>query len=412
MRASTILGLAALLKATAALPAANINDSNDGPEGPTITAAPLLPRQASPTAPWVLVDDETRPAKTLTPSYTTKDDGSTELVDAAPHDITASVFTSTYYGKVTTSTGKPPNPSATNKHGEGAFARCFNQDGENRPLCNPEPSSTLYKDSVYYITWDPDFFNKTETRGNGTVEVAVRLDYLNRTKTDDDDEDNGGVVVEKFVKLHETDRVPAEWGFLPLKINKKFIKGSSPHNITLTLMVADKGSSAINETSDAIPLFLEKRKVPEHESSHIEHEDLIIALPITVGVVLFLLIGIFLWNRKTRRIQIGNVMSRARHRVRRGRGYTGRKARKLFNRDAEAGAIRLGDRSQSPPLYEYSDHVVHDPPQRPRRDSDLGSLAGSPVTPTFQHQDTVGSSGNTFRDELRRQDELRKLHRH
>lgn len=149
MRASTVLGLAALFKATIALPATNAEDSNDEP-APTITEAPVLAKRADATALWVSVDDEGRPATTLTPSVTTGDDGSTGMADAAPHDLTASVFTSTYYGIVATSTGDPPNPTATNKHTEGAFSRCYNEDGDNKPLCYPKPSSTLYKDTIYY----------------------------------------------------------------------------------------------------------------------------------------------------------------------------------------------------------------------------------------------------------------------
>lgn len=147
MHAPALLGLAALIRATTAMPAA----ANEEAAAPQITEAPvLLEKRADITAPWVEVDDLKQPVKTHSPSITTKEDGSTEVVDAAPHDLTASVFTNTYYGLVTTSTGSAPLPSATNKDGDGAFARCFNTDGDYAPLCDPVPSSTMYKGTTYY----------------------------------------------------------------------------------------------------------------------------------------------------------------------------------------------------------------------------------------------------------------------
>lgn len=250
------------------------------------------------------------------------------------------------------------------------------------------------------MTWDPDFYNQTDLPGNSTRQVAVRLDYLNRT-TDKSSPDYGDDSKAEFVKLDETDRVPAEWGFLPLKIKGSYLKGSEPHNITLTLMLGLQGSSDLNETSEAIPFVLDYHRPPGDEGHHVENRDLIIALPVTCGSIVILCVAVCLWNRKTRRIQLGNIMSRSRH------GYTGRKARRMFTRGKKNdAAIRL-DEHQSAPLYEYSDHA---PPQMPRRDSDLGSLAGSPITPTFRDQDPAGGN-NAFRDELRRQEEERRFQR-
>ena len=94
------------------------------------------------------------------------EDGTTTVTDGAPHDLTASVFTYTSYGKVSTSTGDIPNPtatrfctrdkavspSATTKHSEGGFPRCYNTDGDDAPHCYPYADSTLYVDNIYYST--------------------------------------------------------------------------------------------------------------------------------------------------------------------------------------------------------------------------------------------------------------------
>lgn len=104
---------------------------------------------AEPTDPWVKVDDDGQPSTTYTPQFTTQA-SSTSLLDAAPHDLTASVYTWTTWAKVTTSTGDPPNPTATGKNGEGSFARCYNPDGENAPFCRPAFNSTLLTGRTYY----------------------------------------------------------------------------------------------------------------------------------------------------------------------------------------------------------------------------------------------------------------------
>ena len=143
-----LLALAATLPAVIAYP--YDGEGYDGEE-PQITARAELEKRVDPTAVWVSVDDEGSPAATYTPSMVTED-GSTSYADAAPHDLTASVFTYTSYGKVSTSTGDIPNPTATNKHSEGSFPRCYNQDGDDAPHCYPYAESTLYVDSIYYST--------------------------------------------------------------------------------------------------------------------------------------------------------------------------------------------------------------------------------------------------------------------
>lgn len=140
MHASTFLGALALCGTAMAIPAATATDK------PT---AALLEKRAEPTAPWVTIDDEGQPVKTVTPSVTTVD-GTTSIVNGAPHDLTASVYTWTTWGVVTTSTGNPPNPTATAKSGEGTFARCSNLDGENAPFCSPYSNSTLLTGRTYY----------------------------------------------------------------------------------------------------------------------------------------------------------------------------------------------------------------------------------------------------------------------
>lgn len=152
MRSSTLFSAASILGAAVAIPAAE--PSSTGPDLSTPT--PLIAKRnppANPTAPWVQINDEGQPQTTYTPSATSVD-GTTSIQDAAPHDLTASVYTETWYGEISTRTGDVPNPQPTGKKSSkaGAFTRCFNLNGQIAPFCNPSENSVLYTDETYYGT--------------------------------------------------------------------------------------------------------------------------------------------------------------------------------------------------------------------------------------------------------------------
>uniref|UniRef100_A0A8H7N7F0 Uncharacterized protein n=1 Tax=Bionectria ochroleuca TaxID=29856 RepID=A0A8H7N7F0_BIOOC len=391
MYTSTSLGVAiALLGTASAFPAV------ENAAAPAITAAPVaLGRRSdsNPSAPWVSVDDEGQPATTYTPHMATDKEGSTYLADAPPPVLTETVIVQNYQGNLYTSTyASPPAPTATNSNKQGGFTRCHNLDGDHAPLCDPSADSTLYKDTTYYVTWDPDYYNKTEDKidANTTVLISLRLDYFNRT-TQDQPEGS-------WTKLTELDKVPAAWGFSLLEVKNDYFQGQSPYNLTVTLM-RHLNNSGVVTSSTAFNLTLERsRPTPQKVKHKIDNQDLIIALPVTFGSIVFLLIGICLWNRKTRRIQIGNIMGR------RARGYQPGvgSARRMFGGRNKDEGIRLQDRSESP-VFEYRDQ----PSSHNRHDSDLGSLVGTPVSTTFKG---ATARSNPFRDEIRRQDEHRGGH--
>jgi hypothetical protein len=335
---------------------------------------------AAPTAVWVTIDDDGQPSTTFTPSYTT-DASTTSLVDPAPHDLTASVYTWVTWGKATTSTGEPPNPTATSSNNEGSFSRCYNMDGEYAPLCRPSLNSTLLTGTTYFVTWDPDFFNTTgeSLHENTTIDISVRIEYLNTTRN-----------VNEWVKLETSDKTrPATHGFWPFKVESKHLKGKSTNQIRLQLLTSRYGSAekVPVEGFDGYPLKVENPGWSDHKPSPApSNRDLIIALPVALGSVALLVLGVCLWNRKTRRISLGNISTRAR------RGYSSHRFRK---------ANGMGLEPVTPEAPDYRDFELPTVPAG-RRDSDLGSLAGSPTTDSFQHQ------GNAFRDEISRQNEQRR----
>ncbi|KAM0260798.1 hypothetical protein ACHAQJ_002564 [Trichoderma viride] len=387
MHAIAILGAAAavLCSSAVAIPTAAPN-----PQWEAIEAlhrrAHLQPR-ADPTAPWVTVGDEGTPVKTVTPKATTVS-GTPTLVDVAPHDITASVFTWTSWGDITTSTGRPPNPTAASKNHDGVFSRCYNKDGEYAPFCTPYENSTLLTGNTYYITWDPDYYNKTSFKTNTTYEITVRLDYLNKTS-------NEWVKLESF----DNDRVPASWGFWPLQVTKGLLKGEKTNNVTITLLVAPQGTNNKN-SSIALPVAFQNPAFPQNSNPQVpKGRTLSIALPLSFGCIVFIVVGIFMWNRKTRRIELGSLISRSRR-----RGYSGRKTRRnIFRSNKDAGSIQLHNADDH-----LSDGDYQDAPIPARRDSEaLGSLAGTPIHESFEQQGISGGHRNAFRDEMTRQNQER-----
>lgn len=132
------LGALALCSAVSALPAVD-----DAPK-PT----PVIVKRVDQNLPWVTIDSLGQPSTTFTPTITTIS-GSTSVVNPAPYELTGTVYTTTDWGIISTSTGEPPNPKATGAHGEGVFQKCENKDPATQPFCRPFVNSTLIVGNTY-----------------------------------------------------------------------------------------------------------------------------------------------------------------------------------------------------------------------------------------------------------------------
>ncbi|KAF9876714.1 hypothetical protein CkaCkLH20_05560 [Colletotrichum karsti] len=388
------LALALLLGGAAAAPA------------PTpAAAAPLVARAdvLAPTAAWVSIAKDGVPT-TVTPVPTTIS-GTSTLASAAPNALTGSVFTITDYRlvKVTTSTGAPPVPTADHKNGQGAFAPCNNKDGDFAPFCDPSKGSVVYTDTTYYVTWDSSVLIK----GNQTdVRVKIKGKEVNGTTV-------GDIV---FNKDTETTQLAAYGYYAWTPTGSLIPKGQSNATVELLMQYTINGVAQKDVTGPQV--LVAKRPTFHPEGAKIpKGAELYIALPTVFGFLIICVIGGCLWNRKTRKIGLGNIMSRSRHGYGVGKSRAqrlGQKVRKSVFRGGKDRGIALRTREISPDGYEYRDHPVehnqHQQQQygvgRPRRDSDaLGSLAGSPTEDRFPDNGVHG--GNAFREEMRRQERER-----
>ncbi|KAL0935035.1 uncharacterized protein CTRU02_209626 [Colletotrichum truncatum] len=366
--------------------------------------APTLVARAdvlAPTAAWISVAKDGVPT-TVTPVPTTIS-GTPTLASAAPNALTGSVFVITDYHlvKVTTSTGSPPVPTAKHKNGEGAFAPCNNTDGDFAPFCDPAKDSVLYTDTTYYVTWDSSALIK----GNQTdVRVKIKGKEVNGTTV-------GEVVFNKDTDSSQL----AAYGYYAWTANSNLIpRGQSNTTIELLMQYTINGVAQKDITGPQV--LVAKRPSFHPEGAKVpKGAELYIALPTVFGFLIICLIGGCLWNRSTRKIGLGNIMSRSRHGYGVGKSRAqrlGQRVRKSVFRGGKDRGIALRTREISPDGYQYHDNPVdqHHDVGRPRRDSDaLGSLAGSPTEDRFhdRFQDTGVQGGNAFRDEMRRQERER-----
>lgn len=138
----------------------------------------LQPRVTDSPQPWVSVGDDGKPT-TVTPVVTTIS-GVATVISGAPNDLTATVFTQTNYGQVTTSTGTAPAPTATATDGAGSFAVCNNKDGANAPWCTPTDGANLYPGTTYYCMFAtpclwaiiPSFYSPSPKQSFGMPRIS------------------------------------------------------------------------------------------------------------------------------------------------------------------------------------------------------------------------------------------------
>ncbi|KAK9802256.1 hypothetical protein SCARD494_00189 [Seiridium cardinale] len=349
--------------------------------------------------PWVSVD-ESGTGHTVTP-YVTTIDGAATTVSGAPNQITGSVFTQTNYGQVTTSTGTAPMPTATTTNGTGSFPVCSNKDGINAPWCLPSDGANLYPGTTYYFTWDSSYFAANTT-------IMIQGNYFNQS--------TGVITSQAF----QSDKMVASWGFWSLTVDSSLMQGKSGKNISVQI-------TGVNTSTSTNSLFVKGPTIlvtntPVYHQTAAKLPDgaaLYIGLPSILGFVILCVAGTCIWNRKHRKINIGNIMSRTRHGH--GLGSAGRRmglGKRRREKEA-AERVQLMERE----VAANGGQVYRDEPRSTyidiaRRDSDaLGSLAGTPTEERrmdYQHSGTrdagdrpAGGDRNLFRDELRRQDQGR-----
>lgn len=151
------------------------------------------------------------------------------------------------------------------------------------------------------VTWDINYLS------DKNLSVLIQGDYVNAT--------GGG---EQAFQSSSVDNVMGSYSWT---IDKSMLQSKSSNNVTLFFFPVNP--SADEPVRIPGPTVMVTNRPPEYyRQSQVlpTTKDLYIALPCIFVFILLCLFGGALWNRKTRRIGLGNVMGRR-------RGYGGGKSR-------------------------------------------------------------------------------------
>ncbi|PNH48057.1 hypothetical protein VD0004_g378 [Verticillium dahliae] len=227
-----------------------------------LSASVLRPR-AGANRQWVSVDSDGN-AHTYIPT-STQVNGVATTLSAAPYILTGSVFTVTATnGDVSTSTGAPPPPRATDSDGgRGVFNVCMdNANSQIAPFCQPRARSELYVKEPYYITWDSSGFGADLN----TVANIVGLAVTRQSGTPTNAEPN-------FV-INDTNIVLGK-GYYAWTPSEADLKGSTDfHNVTLMLQfVSSESNELTNVMGPTIALLPARANIPEEHSDDDDDDD-------------------------------------------------------------------------------------------------------------------------------------------
>lgn len=264
------------------------------------------------------------------------------------------------------------------------------------------------------VTWDPSAVNATKVTVTGT--------YLNATTGETGDE------------VFTSDAIKAKYSYYAWTPNKGYLKHGTGQAVNISLTLNALSASDEDKVTHAYtgPTVL-VTKAPTYQQpapTLPSGAALYIALPTVLGLCLVMIFGVCLWNRKTRKIGLGNVMSRSRH----GYGKAKSRAKRMTMSMGMVGGARKKRVEANIRMMENlpEDQIYRDEPAgqfdgrreyqydrdaqevdmagsgggrgHARRDSDgLGSLAGTPTSEHFPRQ----QGGNAFREEVERQQRQR-----
>jgi hypothetical protein len=225
----------------------------------------------------------------------------------------------------------------------------------------------------------------------------------------------------------------AGWGFWAWTVDPALLNGRGDGvNVTITIASLTPGS-AMAPLLGPVVLVADPPAYHQPATQVPQGPALYIGLPTILGFVLLMAVGTYIWNRKSRRIGLGNIMSRSRHgyavgmsrsqRVRLGGGRKDRLKEQGIHLMEREVPHQYRDAPEPTPRGPDSTGWLQEVPGRkgprgadlrvdvshsgvPRRDSDaLGSLAGTPTeerSMDFGRRPPAGN--NAFRAELERQD--------
>ncbi|OJD12095.1 hypothetical protein AJ78_07255 [Emergomyces pasteurianus Ep9510] len=245
---------------------------------------------------------------------------------------------------------------------------CHVERDSKNPFCLPKNGTEVLTGDKYHVTWDSDAFPPNST-------ITVGLNYVNSSE-------NAGV------SAYTSDRTENSYGFVTIEMDKAWLQDQPRNNLSVYIVEYNPGSNERAKTVPGPVISLvnkpNKHYPPPPPTPPPNKTGLMIGLPVALGVVLLVLLGLYFGMSKNRRIGLGNIMGS------RGKGYGGGKSRieRLGGRGrrrggAAAASVRLGELNDG---EQYTDE--------PRG----GRIKGD--TEIFNESERT--RGNAFREELSR----------
>jgi hypothetical protein len=260
----------------------------------------------------------------------------------------------------------------------------------DQPICAPHEGQVLTVDSTYWselsvrpassnaltaqVDWNPAAFPAANT----TIRIA--LQYTNDTSR----------------VAWISDNQPTYAGTTTVKILAAYLDGWDQRNMSLVWVSYGPGGSSTNDPRHIAYNVTLAVAPPQHlpappPTPAPDRHSLLIALPVSLGAVLLVVLGLFFGMRSHRRIALGSVMGRGR------RGYGVGKSRR--ERMGGKRAIKLQDREkvraagQAAMPYQDEDRIapagdewdLEPVPRRQERAPSFGSLVDEDE-PNASHQ--------------------------
>ncbi|KAK4132386.1 hypothetical protein BT67DRAFT_87581 [Trichocladium antarcticum] len=269
-------------------------------------------------------------------------------IAGAPRDATATIEA--------TSTGAAQSAAPKKK---GGTVECRNMDGEFKPFCLPKNNDVYYPGSTHYVTWDPSFI----TGDNTTVKIVgfytpntttTTTHHRQHPKTpnpdddedaDDDDNNNDAAATTpaepEEVEVFSSDPIDSAWGFYQWRLEKSILSSQKVRaaNITVRMVALGKNSDRAQWHEGPTILLTHKPKKPsKHAHQAPDTDALVVVLPLFLTLAVVMVIASSVWNRRTRAIDLGDLVRAASRRKSKTRNKRGASKAK-----AEEG-IRLMDR--------------------------------------------------------------------
>ena len=253
----------------------------------------------------------------------------------------------------------------------------------------PSASECLAYADVPTVTWDPDFFNQGNMTADLTdVKVAVFLL-------------NGTTNAPLGERIDLSDPIRGSRGFYTWKVDNSMLAGQPALNVSLLLLYgATVGGGLVRNATGPTVLVQPVAPYRQPQTKLPVGPALYIGLPVILGVLLLVLFGTCLWNRRHRQIGLGNIMSRSRH----GYGIGESRAQRLA-KSVRRSVMRRGGKGQGIQLTarDVQPHEVYrDVPEQ----ADRRAREGFVREDSFQNQ-AVGGGRNAFREEVSRQNRER-----